>query len=1120
MKKKNRFLIIISLAFILPVAMMIMMSMSGVGHIAPPARPEGPCDIYAAANNPCAAAHSSTRALYASYNGPLYQIMRQSDGKTLDIGVVQPSEGDAGGYANAAAQDAFCANTYCWITILYDQSPKKNHLIQAPRGGTGTPTTMGGFNSLPIADMAPITILGHKAYGILIEPGMGLRLNDAKGTAVDDQAEGQYWVINGHHYNSGCCYDYGNAEIDSRDDGDGTMETTYYGNANAWYYGQAPGPWIMTDQENNLVGGVNPSPNDKFIPSLPSINWRFVTATADGEPHHWRSMGGDSQTGELAVMFDGTRIINERNSYDPMRKQGAILLGNGGDNSNASSGTFYEGAMTAAGTFPTKETNQKIQANIVAAKYDVQRLSIVPANSISTPPGLQTFSPQTSQNSTVTFTNTTGAAVKDLSLSITAPNGWKSSVLSSKETTKKFTNPIAPGASVSATFTVISGPVAFNGDLVGKASWTNSANGQTDSEVAIEKVRNVSQIKINEFRVSDGSTDNSTNSFIELFNAADTELDISNWTLTMRPYQMPVFSSIKVPAGTKLASKGFYLLGLSTSGLAVPAKKGESTIYVRSVTGITVGDVIEIGEGSSMEKRTIKSVGTAAGMGIPAGAPAGGGGGGRPPEPGSSTTVWQPLPEGPVITIPVGSTTVPVAAVAGFEVGQKMAIGYGAIYPVASNPIEKYEVLTVTKVGKPGTQGWLSMDAKAGDRNIKVSPIGNISEGDKIRLDIESQGHGIEWVTVKKVGTQSVRNTFRGPLAANEDTGTGLDLIGKLKFNHASNLPFSVWGTGISFTPASAYAHSSNEPVLPLGTGITLDQPLSNDHDINSIIRDEKVTTAGYQGTPAPDQWFGGPILSSRAGNMILRDAGGNVVDGLNYGLIVDPWAAEGFQAAAGAGENGCVVPAPGMGGGGPRGAQPANASQPNRSAGRYPDGTDTDSNCRDFLLQNTMSMLTGSAPGANNIKVANVTGLINGQRVIIDRGANSETAVVAIIGTAGGTTVGTATATGATVIPVANVAGFSVGQAITIDNGANLEKALIASITAGRPNFGGNNINAPSSSITVTTPLTKGHSAGVQVSGSGITFASPLAKTHDNGTQIASNVPTPGEPNQYIRRP
>ncbi len=49
-----------------------------------------------------------------------------------------------------------------------------------------------------------------------------------------------------------------------------------------------------------------------------------------------------------------------------MRKQGAILLGNGGDNSNASQATFYEGAMTAAGTFPTEATDKLVQANIVA----------------------------------------------------------------------------------------------------------------------------------------------------------------------------------------------------------------------------------------------------------------------------------------------------------------------------------------------------------------------------------------------------------------------------------------------------------------------------------------------------------------------------------------------------------------------------------------------------------------------------------------------------------------------------------------------------------------------------------------------------------------------------------
>ena len=208
MNKKGCFMVIFAHELILPVAMMTMIAMSGVAQNVIPQRPEGPCDIYAAEGCPCVAAHSSTRALYSSYNGPLYQVMRQFDGKTLDIGIVRPFEGDPGGYADAAAQDSFCANTYCWITILYDQSGKGNHLVQAPRGGFSGPA-MGGFNNIPIADMAPVTLMGHKVYGIFIEPGMGLRQNDARGTAVDDQSEGQYWVINGHHYNNGCCYDYG-----------------------------------------------------------------------------------------------------------------------------------------------------------------------------------------------------------------------------------------------------------------------------------------------------------------------------------------------------------------------------------------------------------------------------------------------------------------------------------------------------------------------------------------------------------------------------------------------------------------------------------------------------------------------------------------------------------------------------------------------------------------------------------------------------------------------------------------------------------------------------------------------------------------------------------------------
>lgn len=1109
MKIKNGFVALLVIALLVPAAI-VMMAMSAENpNSTPPKRPEGPCDIYAAGNTPCVAAHSTTRALYASYNGPLYQIMRQSDGKTLDITIVAPTNDDPGGYANSAAQDAFCANTYCWITKIYDQSGHGNDLAQAPRGGFSGPA-MGGFNNLPVADMAPATLMGHKVYGVFIEPGMGLRNDDAKGTAVDDQAEGQYWVINGHHYNSGCCYDYGNAETDSRDDGDGTMETTYYGNATPWYHGKAPGPWVMTDQENNLVGCVNPSPNDKACPYLPNINWRFVTAMADGEPHHWRSMGGDAQQGDLQVMFDGTRVINDRSSYDPMRKQGAILLGNGGDNSNGSQGTFYEGAMTAAGTFPSKETDQKIQANVVAARYERAPLSVAPANATDMPPGLQTFSQNSSQQTTLTFVNTTGAPVAGLVLSIEPPKNWKAVLSDSKEPSKKFSEPLAPGKSVSATFTVTSGAQSFNGDLAAKASWNNST-GKAQSETSVEKVRNVSPLKINEFRVATGSPDNETNSFIELYNGGNAAIDVSNWTLTYHPTQIPIFSSIKIPAGTKLPAHRFYLLGLSNSGLAVPSKKGASSVYVRLAKGMSAGDKIQIGTGANKEVRTITDIVTPA----------------KPETNASSrfarfidlsapTTIWQPLPEGPVITIPRGSTNIPVTSVAGFQVGQKMAIGYGATYPAVSRSKEKYEIVTITKVGKPGTQAYLSVDAKAGSTNIKVSSVENISVGDQIRLDIDSKSHGIETVTVTKVGTKSVRGPGRGPLADTEDPGTGLELAQPLKFNHSANIPFSVKGTGISFEPATAFDHSSNEPVLFLGNIVKLDKPLSNNHEINDVVRDEKVTTSGYQGDRQPDEWFGGPALAASAGSMVLRDGAGNVVDGLNYGTIVDPWLAEGYQGVSGSGKSGNHVSSPGTA---RRFRFGSSVNQANRSAGRFPDGFDTDDNLDNFHLQTSVSLAAASAAGADDIKVSSVSDFTVGEKVFIGAGTNRETGIITKIGAAGGTTLASPVDAGKTLLLVKGIEGFKEGESISIGAGANREIVNISSVHAVRRRFR-NPAAQVFDSINVTMPLKYAHSTDAQVSGSGITLSSPLTKMHEIGTQVASGVPTPGAPNEYAKKP
>jgi len=1116
-----------------------------------PPRPNGPCDVYAAAGDPCVAAHSTTRALYASYNGPLYQVLRQSDGKTFDIGVVAPAAApspDGGGYADASAQDRFCANTFCWITTIYDQSGKHNDLTQAPRGGFSGPA-LGGFNNVPLADMAPISIMGHKVYGVFIEPGMGLRDDDPKGTAVDDQAEGEYWVISGRHFNSGCCFDYGNAEIDSRDDDNGTMETAYFGDAPYWFHGNTVGPWIMTDQENNLVGCVNSDGSKQC--QLPDIPWRFVTAIAKGEPHRWASMGGDAQKGALAVMFDGARV---NATYDPMRKQGAILLGNGGDNSNSSQGTFYEGAMTAAGKFPADATDQQVQANIVAARYAVASLSIAPAASIAAPPGIQVFSPGSSQATTVTFTNGTGATAADVTLSISLPGEhWRSVVAGANGSSRSFSEPVAPGASVSATFNVTSGPSGFNGDLVGNATWTNQETGAKQSETTAEKVRNVSPVKINEFRISTPA--DATDSFIELYNAGSRSLDLSNWTLTEHPAQQAIFSSMRFPAGTKLEGRSFYLLGLSNSGLVVGAGAGESSIHVRSTTGMSPGDTIRIDGGPDAETRRIVKLGTAA---------------------ANHTTLWQPLPDGPVITIPAGSSNIPVMSTAGFRVGEKIALGYGATYPWVARDTERYEVATVTAVGKPGTQAYLAADAAAGEANLKVTSVSDISVGDRIRLDIDSAGHGIETVTVTEVGTKASQTNLAADAPAGAtrakvrrvddlvagDTimigtpatreavtitavgtagpngtglgfspaltkahirdewvvspGTGLKLAAPLKFNHAANLPFSDRGTGISFEPVSGLAHSSNEPVQALGSGILLDRPLAKSHAIDAVVRDAAVMTAGYQGTPAPNQWFGGPELTTlsplfgrtitlRQGSIVLRDAAGLVIDSLNYGALVDPWAAEGYQATSGMGQSGCYVPAPGQADGfGPAAA----AGATNSSAGRFPDGADSGSNCNDFTTQAATTLPVVAAAGATNIQVASAAGFEPGETILIDTGVNREAAVIASVGTAGATTVRSATGAGSKSIAVASATGFTDGQTISIDQGANAERAIIASVT-----------RFPAPAIALKEALRHAHAAATQVSGTGITLSAPLTHVHASGAQVTSNMPTPGAPNRYHRK-
>lgn len=339
----------------------------------------GPCDIYASGGTPCIAAHSTTRALYNTFAGSLYQVKRGSDNTTTNIAPLS-----AGGVANAGAQDSFCAGTTCLITIIYDQSGRGNHLTQAPPGGFRGPES-NGYDNLASATGAPVTLNGQKAYGVFISPGTGYRNNAASGTAKGDAAEGMYAVLDGTHYNGGCCFDYGNAETSNTDTGNGHMEAIYFGDNTAWGSGSGSGPWLMADLENGLFSGKSAGNNA----ADPSISYRFFTAAVKGQPNQWALRGANAASGSLATYYNGARP--SASGYNPMSKEGAIILGIGGDNSVSAQGTFYEGVMTSG--FPSDATENAVQANVVAAKYSTTSLTSGPALTVGSSVSLRATTP-------------------------------------------------------------------------------------------------------------------------------------------------------------------------------------------------------------------------------------------------------------------------------------------------------------------------------------------------------------------------------------------------------------------------------------------------------------------------------------------------------------------------------------------------------------------------------------------------------------------------------------------------------------------------------------------------------------------------------------------------------
>jgi hypothetical protein len=219
-------------------ALVLALTSAGAVAAAPPA---GPCDILGAAGNPCVAAHSTTRALFAAYAGPLYNVTRASDGASANISVLAP-----GGFANVTAHEAFCAALDCVISNVFDQSPQRNHLHQR--------------HMLVNASKHQVLVGDNvRVYGMDFDKGYGYHTDNTTGMAVGNEPQSIYAVMSGTKFNGACCFDYGNSETDDTSDGAGTMEAIYFGNAH-WQNNtgggdrQHPdGPWVGADLECGMV---------------------------------------------------------------------------------------------------------------------------------------------------------------------------------------------------------------------------------------------------------------------------------------------------------------------------------------------------------------------------------------------------------------------------------------------------------------------------------------------------------------------------------------------------------------------------------------------------------------------------------------------------------------------------------------------------------------------------------------------------------------------------------------------------------------------------------------------------------------------------------------------------
>ncbi len=357
------------------------------------------------AGHECVAAYSLIRRIKSDYSGPLYQLrvgssefniggmrvtnpqqaIAPANGTTVpyqttpEAGTLVDVTQTADGFADDSIFTTNCPiGTTCTVSLIYDQSGKDNHLPVAKKGlpNGGDYAALDDFETV-MNSQAALTVGGHAVHSLFMKARQGYRTTSpGNDVPTGTEAEGMYMLADGTNAGRACCWDFGNVTPNPASYAE--MNTLFLGEA-YWGNGNGQQPWFGADFEAGVwMGGSNPgdpgwgdlnatdqqkAPNPNN-PSMAGVKFAlgFLKTNSNAPDYTYALRMADLSSNGLTTAWEGPYPKSH-----PPGHMGAIVIGVGGDNSNNSYGTFYEGAVYTG--YPADATEQAVMDNIKAVGY-------------------------------------------------------------------------------------------------------------------------------------------------------------------------------------------------------------------------------------------------------------------------------------------------------------------------------------------------------------------------------------------------------------------------------------------------------------------------------------------------------------------------------------------------------------------------------------------------------------------------------------------------------------------------------------------------------------------------------------------------------------------------------